>query len=106
MHRTIGASGSKAYILDLKNGSGSCKEGEGSADATLIMADDDFVALMSGKGGYALATTDTLLARLYLSQSLSVSAYTVPCLCYVCAVPMRACVWLSMCAIVCAFCMR
>lgn len=39
----------KTWIVDLKNGTGSLKEGDGAADCTLSLNDNDCVALMSGK---------------------------------------------------------
>merc|ERR1711957_429880 len=41
----------KSWIVDLKNGSGSCKQVSGSekGDCTIIMSDSDFVDLMTGK---------------------------------------------------------
>eukprot|EP00451_Oxyrrhis_marina_P015196 CAMPEP_0204311276 /NCGR_PEP_ID=MMETSP0469-20131031/2237_1 /ASSEMBLY_ACC=CAM_ASM_000384 /TAXON_ID=2969 /ORGANISM="Oxyrrhis marina" /LENGTH=110 /DNA_ID=CAMNT_0051291201 /DNA_START=94 /DNA_END=426 /DNA_ORIENTATION=+ len=39
----------KNWVLDLKNGSGSLKEGEGKADATITISDEDFVAMADGK---------------------------------------------------------
>jgi putative sterol carrier protein len=40
----------RSWIVDLKNGSGSCKEdANGKGDCTIQMADADFVDLMTGK---------------------------------------------------------
>eukprot|EP00929_Paragymnodinium_shiwhaense_P042166 TRINITY_DN2186_c1_g1_i1.p1 TRINITY_DN2186_c1_g1~~TRINITY_DN2186_c1_g1_i1.p1 ORF type:complete len:113 (+),score=43.69 TRINITY_DN2186_c1_g1_i1:87-425(+) len=36
-------------LIDLKNGSGSCKRGEGKADVTITMAGADFLAMAAGK---------------------------------------------------------
>mmetsp|Transcript_39048 Transcript_39048/g.54470 ORF Transcript_39048/g.54470 Transcript_39048/m.54470 type:complete len:86 (+) Transcript_39048:43-300(+) len=33
------------WVVDLKNGSGSVKKGEGKADATFVMTDADFMAM-------------------------------------------------------------
>ena len=37
------------FVLDLKNGSGSAKKGEDTADCTITMKDDDFMAMAEGK---------------------------------------------------------
>jgi sterol carrier protein 2 len=44
-----GAGGNRSWVVDLKNGAGSLKEGDGTADCTISIKDDDFVALMGGK---------------------------------------------------------
>ncbi|MBA2542903.1 MAG: SDR family NAD(P)-dependent oxidoreductase [Deltaproteobacteria bacterium] len=41
--------GSHAWLLDLKNGTGSVKQGESAADCTLELSEDDFLALTQGK---------------------------------------------------------
>eukprot|EP00127_Corallochytrium_limacisporum_P000194 Clim_evm11s7 gene=Clim_evmTU11s7 len=37
------------WVVDLKNGTGTVKRGDGTADCTMKMSDDDFVQLMMGK---------------------------------------------------------
>jgi len=39
----------KSWLVDLKNGSGSIKQGTGTADCTITVGDDDFVGMMTGK---------------------------------------------------------
>lgn len=39
----------KSWVIDLKNGQGSVKEGKEGADATFLMADDDFELVCLGK---------------------------------------------------------
>ncbi len=41
--------GSQSWLLDLKSGTGSVKQGEGAADCTLELSQDDFLALTQGK---------------------------------------------------------
>jgi len=42
--------GGPTYLVDLKNGKGSCtKGGEGKADCTISISDDDFAAMAAGK---------------------------------------------------------
>ena len=41
--------GDKRWLLDLKTGTGSVKEGEATADCTLELTEDDFLALTQGK---------------------------------------------------------
>ena len=41
--------GGQTYVLNLKDGTGSLTKGEGKADCTITIKDDDFVALASGK---------------------------------------------------------
>jgi len=41
--------GEESWVVDLKNAPGSVKEGSGSADCTITMKEDDFVAMMTGK---------------------------------------------------------
>jgi (3R)-3-hydroxyacyl-CoA dehydrogenase / 3a,7a,12a-trihydroxy-5b-cholest-24-enoyl-CoA hydratase / enoyl-CoA hydratase 2 len=41
--------GGQAWLLDLKNGAGSVKQGEGAADCTLELSQDDFLAMTQGK---------------------------------------------------------
>ena len=41
--------GDKRWLLDLKTGTGSVKEGEGAAECTLELAEEDFLALTQGK---------------------------------------------------------
>jgi 3-hydroxyacyl-CoA dehydrogenase/3a,7a,12a-trihydroxy-5b-cholest-24-enoyl-CoA hydratase len=41
--------GDKRWLLDLKTGTGSVKEGEAAADCTLELAEEDFLALTQGK---------------------------------------------------------
>jgi len=41
--------GSQSWLLDLKTGTGSVKQGEGAADCTLELSQDDFLALTQGK---------------------------------------------------------
>jgi len=40
---------SKSWLVDLKNGNGSIKQGTGTADCTITINDDDFVGMMTGK---------------------------------------------------------
>ncbi|HEY4244603.1 MAG TPA: SDR family NAD(P)-dependent oxidoreductase [Kofleriaceae bacterium] len=41
--------GNHRWLLDLKNGTGSVKEGEAAADTTLELSEDDFLGLTQGK---------------------------------------------------------
>jgi 3-hydroxyacyl-CoA dehydrogenase/3a,7a,12a-trihydroxy-5b-cholest-24-enoyl-CoA hydratase len=41
--------GDKRWLLDLKSGTGSVKEGEGAAECTLELSEEDFLALTQGK---------------------------------------------------------
>jgi len=41
--------GDKRWLLDLKNGAGSVKEGDAAAECTLELAEEDFLALTQGK---------------------------------------------------------
>ena len=41
--------GGGAWLLDLKTGAGSVKQGDGAADCTLELAEEDFLALTQGK---------------------------------------------------------
>jgi len=41
--------GGDKWLLDLKNGKGSLKQGEGKADATIIIGEEDFIAMTTGK---------------------------------------------------------
>lgn len=41
--------GSKTFLVDLKNDSGSITEGDGKADCSIELSDDDFVQLMRGE---------------------------------------------------------
>jgi 3-hydroxyacyl-CoA dehydrogenase/3a,7a,12a-trihydroxy-5b-cholest-24-enoyl-CoA hydratase len=41
--------GGKPWMLDLKTGTGSVKQGEGAADCTLELTEEDFLALTQGK---------------------------------------------------------
>ena len=41
--------GAQSWLLDLKTGTGSVRAGEGAADCTLELAQDDFLALTQGK---------------------------------------------------------
>ncbi|KAI6652654.1 Non-specific lipid-transfer protein-like [Oopsacas minuta] len=40
---------SKKWVVDLKNGNGSVKEGDGKADCTIMISDDNFADMVSGK---------------------------------------------------------
>jgi putative sterol carrier protein len=44
-----GGATKKSWIVNLKEGSGSVTEGEGKADCQIMIKDDDFVKLMTGK---------------------------------------------------------
>lgn len=39
----------KKWLVDLKKGKGSLKEGDGKADCTIVMSDNDFADMVSGK---------------------------------------------------------
>ena len=38
----------KSWIIDVKNGNGSCSEGAGKHDALFTLTDDDFLQIVSG----------------------------------------------------------
>lgn len=39
-----------SWTMDLKSGAGSIKQGEGKADCTITVSEEDFISMISGKG--------------------------------------------------------
>lgn len=75
----------KSWLVDLKNGDGSLKEGgEGKADCTIIIKDEDFVKLMSGLRARASCscthtfTCNSLVSCSQSSRASCVSRFTCP----------------------------
>jgi len=64
---------SKSFVVDLKNGNGSVREGEGKTDCSIELTDDDFVKLMNGQLDPQMAFMNGKLkikGNLMLSQKL------------------------------------
>jgi len=75
-HITEGGDVKGSWIMDLKNGGGSIKEGTAEkADCTFTLSDDDFVALIGGKLNPQQAFMQKKLkitGNIMLSQKLSI----------------------------------